>query len=559
MERLLIPPPGSWPQENVVPPLISRNLYLEDPVLRAALARYGAAWAEERLVREGSLMADPHLCACARDADLFPPRLERHDGCGRRVDRVLFHPSWHTLLASCVQAGLQAVAWTEERTGVQVARAASYFLHGRVDAASLCPTTMTYAAVPLLRREADLWVAVGRALVGAEYDPSERPLRVKSSGLVGMGLTEIQGGSDLRQITTRAVAVSPADGESLHRLTGRKWFLSAPQSDAHLVLARDARDRFGCYYVPRILPDGSRNAVFLERLKEKAGNRANATAEAVLDGAWGYRLGEPGRGLALLMEMAGTTRLDNVLGSSALLRQGVGEAIHCALRRHAFGRRLIDQPLMLVVLADLALESAAATCLSLALARRVEGHDPLDTVAGRLLVPAAKFWVCKRAVAALAECAEVLGGNGYVEESVLARFYREAPVNSIWEGSGNVVCLDLLRGLRTYPEESRAFFADLERRAGNDPLLSRAARGLAPLAGEAAAAPWQARALAARLVLVAQAIELQGILGGRLCAPFVASRLGQDGWGAVTGLMPGTVDALGILEAVMTNEEETLS
>jgi putative acyl-CoA dehydrogenase len=544
----------SWPQDNVAPPWSSANLYLEDPVLRSAFLRHAAGRSERDLLREGARTADPALWICAREADLFPPRLERFDARGRRVDRVSFHPSWHRLLAGCVRAGLHGTAWLDERPGAQVVRAASYFLHARSDAATLCPTTMTHASVPLLQRERELWAAVGRALVGTDYDSSERPLAAKTSGLVGMGLTEIQGGSDLRQITTRAIPVSSRESERIHRLIGRKWFLSVPQSDAHLILARDSRNRFGCYYVPRVLPDGRRNRVFLERLKDKVGNRGNATAEAILDGAWGYRIGEADRGLALLMEMASTTRLDNVLGSAALLRQGLSEAVHHARRRRAFGRRLVDQPLMISVLADLALESAAATCLSLDLAALAEERSRVPAILRRLLVPATKFWVCKRTIAALAECAEVLGGNGYVEDSALARMYREAPVNSIWEGSGNVVCLDVLRGVRKNPEEARALFADLERGAGGDPCLVRAARGLAPLASRALSDSAHARVLAARLVLTVQALELRNILDGQLYEPFVASRLAREGWGAVAGLKPVIADASDVLEATVPEQ-----
>lgn len=538
----------SWPQENVVPEWSCGSLYLDDPVLRAAVARHKCGWAEDTLRAEGQRLADPSWRALAREADLVPPRLERYDSRGRRIDRLVFHPAWHALQGSCVEAGLHIPAGAGARKGSSVARAALYLLHGRIDAATLCPTTMTYAAIPLLEREDTLWRAVGGALGGRTYDPSERPLAGKTSGLVGMGLTEIQGGSDLRRVTTRATPVGRSDGSRLYRLSGRKWFFSAPQSDAHLVLARDGQDRFGCYCVPRVLPDGSRNTIFLERLKDKVGNRGNATAEAVFENAWAYRLGEPGRGLALLMEMAGTTRLDNVLGSAALLRQGLTEAVHYTRARMAFGRRLVDQPLMVSVLADLALESASATSLGVALARLSEGTDPLDVVARRLLVPAAKFWVCKRTVSALAECAEILGGNGYVEESALARFYREAPVNSIWEGSGNVVCLDVLRTLRVYPEESRALFADWERRSGGDPGLRRAVHDLVRLAYGAVAEPALARLLSARLVLVAQAFELRTILDGDLYPSFLRSRLDHASWGSVAGLTPQVGEGERILD-----------
>lgn len=541
---------SSWSQDNVAPPFASPNLYLDDPVLVDTVGRGPAAWSHAALVALGRDLADPSLRQCAREADRQPPVLERYDERGRRVDRILFAPAWHTLLASCFRAGLPARAWFETHTGARTARAASYLLHARVDAATLCPTTMTYAAVPLLRRERDLWAGIGPALRGELYDPSDRPLAQKTGGLVGMGLTEIQGGSDLRRVTTRAVRTGSED-DPVFRLHGRKWFLSVPQSDAHLVLARDEADRLGCYYVPRILPDGERNAVRLERLKDKLGNRANATAEAIFEGAWGRRIGEPARGLALLMEMANTTRLDNVLGSTGLLREGLALAAHHARHRRAFDARLVDQPIMRSVLADLALETAAATAFSLHLAALTEDDTPEVAVARRILIPAGKFWICKRAITHLGECVEVLGGNGYMEDGPLARLYREAPVNSIWEGSGNVMVLDVLRALRTSPEGAREWWAALEREATDERLLLAAVRSLTPLATAALEDPGRARHLVARLVLVVQAFELRHVLGGRLYGPFVETRLGSESWGAVPGLVSDRFDTRAVIEAVV--------
>lgn len=547
----------SWPSENVVPPLEGHDPYRDDPLLQEMITREGAGWAHENLQAEGRLLVDDELRSQAREADRYPPRLERYDAVGRRIDRVVFHPAWHVLLGSCIRAGLHARAWHQKKPGAHVARAASYLLHARIDAATLCPTTMTFAAIPLLERETALWPTIGHALVGEHYDPTERPLKDKTSGLVGMGLTEIQGGSDLKGVTTRAAVDVAAD--NLYRLHGRKWFLSVPQSDAHLVLARESDERLSCFYVPRHLPDGSRNAVVLERLKDKLGNRGNATAEAIYEGAIAIRVGEPGRGLSLLMEMATSTRLDNVLGSAALLREGLVQALHHARHRRAFGARLVDQPLMKALLIDVALESAAATALAVHLAALVDSREKMDAVARRLLIPASKYWVTKRTIALLGECLEVLGGNGYVEDGSLARLYREAPVNSIWEGSGNVMLLDVLRAIRKDPSGVYDWFASLERESAGDSCLESLARRLPGLAEEALIDPSRARFLAIRLVLLAQAQILRELSGGVLYAPFVTSRFSSESWGIVGGLVTCGSEGAKILNAVLPESSDVFS
>ncbi|KDB70651.1 acyl-CoA dehydrogenase, C-terminal domain protein [Bordetella bronchiseptica CA90 BB1334] len=436
---------------NQVAPLEDYSLYETDPVLQQAVRREGAAAFESELREHGAWLGRAQTLEAAAEANRNSPRLLAYDPTGHRQDKVAFHPAWNALMTGIVARGLHSRAWAQPVPGAHVARAAAYLMQGQVEAGTLCPTTMTHAAVPLLAREPAGVIDYGRdwldVLYSREFDASDAPIGRKRGALIGMGLTEKQGGSDLRSVATRAEPVGAPGRGQAYLLTGHKWFLSVPHADAHLVLAR-TDEGLSCFFVPRWVPDGPRNAVRLRRLKDKLGNRSNASAEVEFEQAWGAMLGEPGRGTAVLLEMAATTRLDCVLGSAALLRQAVAQALHHAAQRQAFGTALLAQPLMRALLADLALESEAATMLALRLARAVdERADPVARALVRVGTPAAKLWVCKRAIAALGECMEVLGGNGYVEEAPLARLYREAPVNSIWEGSGNVMALDVLRGL----------------------------------------------------------------------------------------------------------------
>jgi putative acyl-CoA dehydrogenase len=533
---------------NQPPPLAGYDLYDADPVLGQALHREGAGWATEQVRALGVLAGGREAIAWGEAADANPPVLRTHDRYGRRVDEVEFHPAWHRLLATAVEHGLHAGPWRDPRPGAQVARAAGFYLWTQVEAGHGCPVSMTFAAVPALRTTPELAQAWEPRLTALAYDPVPAPVEAKSGALCGMAMTEKQGGSDVRANTTTARRPGP-DGAWL--LTGHKWFCSAPMSDAFLVLAQ-APPGLSCFLVPRVLPDGAGNGFHLQRLKDKLGNRANASAEVELDGATGWLVGEPGQGLAAILEMVNHTRLDCVVGSAALMRQAVAQATHHAAHRSAFGRRLADQPLMANVLADLAVEAEAATMLAMRVAGAFDraAGDPAEAALRRLATAAAKYWVCKRAPAVAAEALECLGGNGYVEESGMPRLYREAPLNSIWEGAGNVNSLDVLRVLARQPD---ALAALLEEIAPARAAESRLDREAADLERELAAAPDPvglqagARRLAERLAVVLQGALLIRHGHPAVADAFCASRVAGDR-GAAFGTLPGGLDLAAIVE-----------
>lgn len=511
--------------ENQVPDLPDCNLYLMDEALVEGVRREGAGSREAGLETWGARLGRADLARLAAEINRQGPVLRSFDRRGMRIDVVEFHPGWSEFLSLAFAQGMHGGAWTEPGQGAQVARAAHYLMHGQVEAGSLCPVTMTSAAIPLLMREP--WFHEIRPLLASrEYDDRDGPLTGKRSMMVGMGMTERQGGSDLRANLSRA----EPQGKGWFRLTGHKWFFSSPMSDAHLVLARDG-DGHSCFYLPRWLDEGRRNPVRILRLKDKLGNRSNASAEVEFEDALARRIGEPGRGIATLVEMASYTRLDCVLGSTALMRQALVQGVHHARHRRAFGRLLIDQPLMRQVLADLALESEAATVLALRLAGAFDrAGQPAEQALRRLLTPAAKFWICKRAIDVTAECMEVWGGNGYVEDGPMARLYREAPVNSIWEGSGNVMCLDVLRAARQEPQPVAQTVDGLARAHPGEPALRAAAdRLLSALALDADGQQAMARMVARDLVLLVQADLLLRYAPDWLSRAFVDSRLGTPG------------------------------
>ena len=450
------------PFPNQPPPYEGRNLYRHDAALRDAVARDGAASAGIELGRWGETLGSVETFALADAANRNPPRLRTHDPRGERIDDVEFHPAWDALMRLATAAGEHCAPWVAPAGRAQVARAAMYFLHAQVENGTQCPLTMTYACVPVLRQHArsnpligDVWLP---RVLARDYDPRALPIAAKRAALIGMGMTERQGGSDVRANLTRA----EPGGDGSWRLTGHKWFFSAPQCDAHLVLAQTP-EGISCFLLPRFLDDGARNAVLINRLKDKLGNRSNASSEVELRDALAWPIGEPGRGIATILEMVQHTRLDCAIGSAGMMRGALAHALHHAAHRIAFGRLLSEQPLMMAVLADMALEVEGATALALRLARMFEADaSEHDRALARVITPAAKYWICKRAPMVALEAMEVLGGNGYVEETPLARLYREAPVNSIWEGSGNVICLDVLRAARREPAAIDALFADLD-------------------------------------------------------------------------------------------------
>ena len=411
---------------NQVPPLVDYNLYATDTALQAAVAVFDADWHAKELHRQGARLGEAEVQQWAQAANRHEPELQSFDARGNRIDHVEFHPAWHALMGLLRGAQLQSLPWAHPRGGVMAARTASYFLHAQNEAGALCPTTMTFASIPVLMKEAALFPSIKDKLLAPQHDPRDVPLAQKHAMLVGMGMTEKQGGSDVRTNTT--VATDGGRGE--FSLVGHKWFFSAPQCDAHLVLAREGdTDALSCFFVPRYRPDGGKNAVQVQRLKDKLGNRSNASSEVEFLGAFGTRVGAPGRGVPTIIEMATYTRLDCVIGSAAMMRAGVVQAIHHARHRAAFGAKLVDQDLMTAVLADLSLESEAATWLAMRLARAFDASaadddSPVERAWRRVVLPAAKFWVCKRALELAGECMEVWGGNGYVETGPLARLYR---------------------------------------------------------------------------------------------------------------------------------------
>ena len=541
---------------NQPPPLAGYDAFGADTVLVGSVLREGADWATPELHALGALAGDAEVIEWGFQADRNPPVLRSHDRYGNRLDEVEFHPAWHALMDVAVRHGTHAAPWAEHRIGGHVARAAAQLVWTQVDAGVSCPMSMTYAAVPVLRLQPELAAVWEPLLASREYDPGLRAPGFKRGLLCGMGMTERQGGSDVRLNTTTAVPDAGA-----WRLDGHKWFCSAPMSDGFLILAQ-APGGLSCFLVPRVLAGGERNGIRLQRLKPKLGNRSNASAEIELQDAAGWLVGEQGRGVATMARMVNLTRLDCALGTAALIRQAVAQAVHHAEHRSAFGRRLADQPLMTAVLADLALESEAATTLAMRLAGaadRAERPGPTaehEASLRRIGTAVAKYWVCKRGPAVTGEALECLGGNGYVEESIMPRLYREAPVNSIWEGSGNVNVLDVLRAVVREPATVDALLTELDRAAGGDHRLDRwvleLRQDLARLPGLAAdpggAAHRTGRRLVERMALALQAALLVRHAPQPVADAFCASRLGAGGWSL--GTLPESVGAGTLSEIV---------
>lgn len=535
---------------NQTPPMGEINLFETDQALQNYVHQLTQGRHDDALRRYGACLGTEQVRCQAELANRYPPVARIWDAQGVRQDHIEFHPAWHRLLELGFSHGLHCSAWSGH-AHAHVGRAAHYLLHGQVEAGTLCPMTMTSAAIPLLRDDPRFAEFVTR-MHSREYDESDIHWSHKRAVMAGMGLTEKQGGSDLSQTETvarpvsRNVAIAKDEGSGSYRLTGHKWFFSSPMSDAHLVLARHD-DMLSCFFVPRYRDDESRNAVHIQRLKDKVGNCSNASAEVEFQEAEGLLLGDAGRGVAQLVEMASFTRLDCVLGSTALLRQAVVQAMHHARHRRAFGRALIEQPLMRSVLIDLALESEAATALSLHLAHAFDAQTILAGAYRRILTPAAKFWVCKRAIQVVAECMEVLGGNGYIEIGPLARLYREAPVNSIWEGSGNIMCLDVLRALGRSPDLADELFRALQESCSQDAVLKvQCADVMTALGQNDEARQANARWLAAQLVLLVQAGLLRQHAPVEVADAFIASRFGRRP--AVIGAHPAGAGANTLLD-----------
>ncbi|AJT63646.1 acyl-CoA dehydrogenase family protein [Streptomyces chattanoogensis] len=530
---------------NQPPPLVGYDVFASDAALTEAVARSVDTTrleeVREELTRLGQAAGSAHAQQWGEQANTHPPALRTHDRYGHRIDEVEFHPAWHRLLGHAVGAGLTD-AWS--RPDGHLRRTAGFLVWSQAEAGHTCPLSMTHAAVPALRADPELAAEWEPLLTSRVYERELRPAAEKGGALAGMAMTEKQGGSDVRANTTRAEPLA-APGEYV--LTGHKWFCSAPMSDVFLVLAQ-APGGLTCFLLPRVLPDGTRNSFRIQRLKDKLGNRSNASAEIEFDGrTWARRVGEEGRGVATIIEMVAATRLDCVTGAAAVMRQAVAQAVHHCTYREAFGGPLIDKPLMRNVLADLALESEAATTLALRLAAAYDGGTEQDRNFLRLAVPAAKYWVTKRCTPVAAEALECLGGNGYVEESGMPRLLREAPLNSIWEGSGNVQALDVLRALQREPAALNAYLTEIGTARGADHRLDRAIKGLLTELADLEGLEARARRLVERLALVLQGSLLVRHAPPEVADAFCASRLGGDA-GAAFGTLPHTLD----LAAVVT-------
>jgi putative acyl-CoA dehydrogenase len=535
---------------NQTPPLCDYNLFTTDEALEGAVTREGAAAHAAQLARDGADIGSAASFEHGRLANRHPPVLQTFNVRGERIDALEFHPSWHSLMEGIAARGYHSAPWALERgrpvAGAHVARAAGYLMQAQVECGTLCPTTMTYGAIAVLRRDPDLardWVP---RLTTRTYDRRDVPIEHKQGGLIGMGMTEKQGGSDVRANTTRAERT--ADGS--YRINGHKWFFSAPQCDAHLVLAQTAAG-LSCFLMPRRLPDGTRNGILIQRLKDKVGNRSNASSEVEFVDAWARLLGEEGRGVPTILEMGIYTRLDCVLGSAGMMRQAVVQALHHARHRRAFGAPLYQQPLMRSVLVDLVLESEAATALAMRLARAFESDAPSEATLRRALTSGAKFWVCKRGCELAAEAMEILGGNGYTEELSLARILREMPVNSIWEGSGNIMCLDVLRAFGKSPASAEVVLHELSAARGQNLYFDAAFERFAAFPAEGFDEAL-ARRFVQGFVTLMQAQLLLGAAAASAAAhavaeAFCATRLNpESGWGTVFGT-GGAVSDTGML------------
>jgi len=526
---------------NQPPPLVGFNAWSGDQTLREAVEREGGGWISARADEMGRLVGSERMQGLAAQANRFSPELRTHDRFGNRIDAVEYHPAYHELMALAFGAGLHSLAWTERRPGAWVARAALNYLWNQGENGVACPVTMTFASVRILRNDRDLAAEWESRVLACDYDPRPLPLAQKRAVTIGMAMTERQGGSDLRANSSRA---APAGGGE-YELSGQKWFCSAPMSDAFFTLANTDAG-LTCFFVPRSLPDGARNPFLIQRLKDKCGNRSNASSEIEYRETRARIIGEEGRGIATLIEMAHLTRFDIVVASAAMMRAALNQALHHAMHRHAFGHRLAEHPLMQNVLADLALETEAATLLAFRLAGAFDraADDPRERLLMRLMTPIAKYWLCKRLPSFVAEAMECLGGNGYVEEAPLARLYREAPLNGIWEGSGNVICLDALRSLERAPESLEAIVEEIRRGGARSRQAAAAIPQLFKGADESA--------FEARRIVETVAVALQASLMERHALPeaadaFCASRLERDG-GRAFGTLPPATPCKRILE-----------
>jgi putative acyl-CoA dehydrogenase len=531
---------------NQVPPLENYNP-ATSAVLVEALIREGGQWGLDEVNEVGTLSASREAQRWGELADRNRPILHTHDRYGHRVDEVEYDPAYHELMRAAIAHGMHAAPWADKRPGAHVVRAAKTSAW-TVEPGHVCPISMTYAVVPALRHNPELAAVYEPLLTSREYDPGLKPATTKAGITAGMSMTEKQGGSDVRAGTTRATP--NADGT--YSLTGHKWFTSAPMCDIFLVLAQ-APGGLSCFLLPRVLPDGTRNRMFLQRLKDKLGNHANASSEVEYDGAIAWPVGEEGRGVPTIIEMVNLTRLDCTLGSATSMRTGLTRAIHHAQHRKAFGAYLIDQPLMRNVLADLAVEAEAATMVAMRMAGATDNAvrgDETEALLRRIGLAASKYWVCKRSTPHAAEALECLGGNGYVEDSGMPRLYREAPLMGIWEGSGNVSALDTLRAMATRPECVEVLFAELADSASQDSRLGLHAERLRQDLTDLDTIQYRARKVAEDICLALQGSLLVRHGHPAVAEAFLTTRLDRR-WGGAFGTMPAGLDLAPILERAL--------
>ena len=536
--------------QNQFDELQDYNLFETDTVLQEILTRYGSQ-DQTRLSELGHIAASAEYYHYADLANRHTPILHAFDARGRRKDVVEFHPAWHHWMALNRKFDTHAHPFKQPQfTAKWVDWASRFYLAGQVECGNLCPNSMTLGSIPLIQREPELWASMGEKLLSHEYDPRDVPISQKKSIWLGMGMTEKQGGSDVRANQTLAIPVAATGRGQAYLLTGHKWFFSAPMCDAHLVVANTEQDGLACFFVPRWLEDGRKNNIQVQRLKDKVGNRSNSSSEVEFQQAWGIMIGEAGRGIPTIIEMANYTRLTCAVGSSAMLRQALVQCLAYTRQRQAFGQTLANQPLMQAVLADLALETEAAVQLSFHLAHCYESDDAVSLAWKRLMTPAAKFWICKRAVELTGEMMEVFGGNGYVDNSIMARIFKEAPVNTIWEGSGNVMCLDVLRAMQREPELIQVLLQDFARTAVTHPILGSELDGLQQLLQTTNSNDLQfmARALVSRLVILAQAVLLLRYAPSFVAEGFIQSRYSALHGQVVGMLKPKQVDVASILQ-----------
>ncbi|MDH1697480.1 acyl-CoA dehydrogenase family protein [Acinetobacter johnsonii] len=501
------------------------NLFETDTVLKEILTRYGSQ-DQARLTEMGKVVGSAEYYDYADLANRHTPILHAFDTRGRRKDFIEFHPAWHKWMGLNRQFDTHAHPFNHPNLSSKwVEWAARFYLAGQVECGNLCPNSMTLGSIPLIQREPELWAKIGDKLLSAEYDERDVPISQKKSIWLGMGMTEKQGGSDVRANETIAVPVAESGRSQAYLLTGHKWFFSAPMCDAHLVVAKTEQDGLACFFVPRWLEDGTKNPIHIQRLKEKVGNRSNSSSEVEFKEAWGIMIGEAGRGIPTIIEMANYTRLTCSVGSTAMLRQALVQCLAYTRQRKAFGKHLSQQPLMQTVLADLALETEAAMQLSFHLAHCYDADDALSVAWKRIMTPASKFWICKRAVELTGEMMEVFGGNGYVDNGIMARIFKEAPVNTIWEGSGNVMCLDVLRAISRDVESIEILFQDLAATAMQDEHLKQELQNLFQLFQQTPEElQFMGRSLVSRLVILAQAVLLKRHAPNYVADGFIQSR-----------------------------------